>query len=329
MDSNRDPTLQQSKAAMLTRREFTYCASAGLFSAACARSLPADEPKNSLPGKFFDFHTHIGQLTNYTAALSVEELLRWMDAHDISQACVLPLVSPESTTFALSTEVVLEQTKPYRDRLIPFCSFDPRTDYSGGPRGLLGILKRYAEAGARGFGEQKAGVPIDDPRNMRLYHCCAELKLPVLMHIDNSRNMDKPGLPGLAKVLAEFPTVNFLGHAHGWWASLSGGVTQEDLGRSPVQAPVQPGGAIDVLMDKHPNLYGDLSASSGVAAISRDMKFGREFIIRRADRLVFGTDFHLPGQTVKQFELYERLNLPSDVANKVFRQNARRLLNLS
>ena len=228
----------------------------------------------------------------------------------------------------LTPDAVLTQTAPYRDRLIPFCCIDPRTDYSGGQRGLVGMLARYVEAGAKGFGEHKTGVPIDDPRNMKLYAACAEFKLPVLVHMDNARNMDQPGLPGLAKVLAEFPTVNFLGHAFGWWASISGGIGQADLGRSSKAAAVAPGGAIDALMDKFPNIYGDLSASSGADAIGRDLKFGREFILRRADRLVFGTDFFFPGQNVRQFELYQKLDLPADVARKVFRDNARRMLGL-
>ena len=67
--------------------------------------------------------------------LTAKELLGWMDANDIAQAVVLPLVSPESSSYPLTTDFVLEETKPYRDRLIPFCSIDPRTDYSGGQRG--------------------------------------------------------------------------------------------------------------------------------------------------------------------------------------------------
>ena len=59
-------------------------------------------------------------------------------------------------------------------------------------------------------------------------------------------------------------------------------------------------------MEKYPNLYGDLSAGSGAGAISRDLEFGREFLIRRQDRIMFGTDFLAPGQAVPQFELFEQ-----------------------
>jgi hypothetical protein len=79
-------------------------------------------------------------------------------------------------------------------------------------------------------------------------------------------------------------------------------------------------------MDKYPNLYGDLSAGSGAGAITRDPKFGREFLIRRADRLMFGTDFLAPGQEVPQLALYRQLDLPAEVEAKIFRDNARRVL---
>ena len=42
---------------------------------------------------------------------------------------------------------------------------------------MLAMLKRYVDAGAKGFGEHKTGVTIDDPRNMMLYAACNELKL--------------------------------------------------------------------------------------------------------------------------------------------------------
>jgi predicted TIM-barrel fold metal-dependent hydrolase len=192
------------------------------------------------------------------------------------------------------------------------------------------MLQKYIDAGAKGFGEHKAGVDFADPRNMALYAACAELKLPLLFHIDNQRNMDQPGLPGLAKALTEHPGCTFIGHGPGWWASISGDVTPAGLGGYP-KTTVAPGGAIDALMDKHANLFGDLSAGSGAGAISRDLAFGREFLIRRQDRILFGTDYLAPEQVVPQFELFEEklADLPKEVQAKVFRDNARKLLGLA
>jgi len=56
--------------------------------------------------------------------------------------------------------------------------------------------------------------------------------------------------------------------------------------------------------------------------------FAREFLLRRADRCLFGTDFLMIGQTVPQFELLDSFELPDDVQRKIFRDNARKLLKL-
>jgi predicted TIM-barrel fold metal-dependent hydrolase len=319
----------------ISRRDFHQRAAGFLAAAVSSFSsvvsnpgAQADEKKEKFPpGRYVDMHTHLGQTWNTQPPLTAEALLRWMDAGNISQAVVLPLVNPEASAYPLTTDYVLAQTKPYRERLIPFCSVDPRTSYVGGHKGLLEMLAKYKEAGCRGFGEHKPGVPIDDPRNIAIYRACAEVKLPVLFHLDNLRNTDKPSLPGLEKVLKEVPDCTLIGHGPGWWASISGGVTEKDLGGYP-RGAVAPGGAIDRLMEKYKNIYGELSAGSGANAISRDEKFGREFLIRRADRLMFGTDYLHPGQNVPQLELFAKIDLPAEVAAKVFRDNARRLLGL-
>jgi uncharacterized protein len=312
---------------LVSRRRFLRAAGTGLGLAAMLateRFVPAAFPS----GKYVDVHTHLGQTWNSTESLSADALLRWMDVNEIAQAVVLPLVSPESSSYLLTSDFVLAETKPHRDRLIPFCAIDPRTSYRGGLRGLVDMLKKYVDQGAKGFGEHKPGVKIDDPRNMTIYAACGELNLPILFHLDEQRNTDAPGLPGLEKALHEFPKTQFIGHGPGWWASISANLTQADLAKYP-DGPVAPGGAIDTLMDKYPNIHGDLSAGSGARAIARDTAFGREFLIRRADRLMFGTDFLAPGQDVPQLTLFRQLQLPAEVQAKIFRDNARKLLGLN
>ncbi len=326
----------QKSDPVVSRRTFHRHCSAiaagalGATSSVAAQAEPAPAQPKTSPAKtpaekYVDIHVHLGQPWNERGPLTAEMMLRWMDAHEVAQAWILSLVSPESWFYPITPQWILEQTRPYRDRLIPFCGVDPRSTNLGGYKGMLDILKRYVDAGAKGFGEHKWGGAIDDPRNIDLFRACAEVKLPVLFHLDNVRNTDKPGLPGLEKVLQEVPNGVFIGHAQGWWASISGNVKQAELQGYP-RTPVAPGGAIDRLMDKYPNIYGDLSAGSGANAIRRDLEFGREFVIRRADRLLFGTDYLASSQEVPQFDLYESLNLPPEVQAKVFRENARSLL---
>jgi predicted TIM-barrel fold metal-dependent hydrolase len=195
----------------------------------------------------------------------------------------------------------------------------------GGRKGFLEVISRYVDQGARGFGEHKVGINIDDPLMMQIYDVCEEIGIPLLFHMDNQRGKDQPGLPRLEHAVATFPKLDFIGHGPGWWASISGGLDQKALGGYP-KDKVLPGGAIDRLMGKYPNIYGDLSAGSGANSISRDKEFGREFMIRRQDRLMFGTDYLQPGQAVPQFEVFDNLDLPADATAKIFRGNAERVI---
>ena len=310
----------------ISRRLFHRSVVAGASSVIAAPLVHGQTAEGA--DKYVDIHVHLGQPWNERGPLTPEMMLRWMDTHDIAQAVVLSLISPESWFFPITPQWVLEQTKPFRDRLIPFCTVDPRSVNLGGYKGFLDILERYRDAGARGFGEHKWGGTIDDPRNLELLRACDDVGFPVLFHLDGLRNMDKPGLPGLEKVLASLPNLNLIGHAQGWWVSISGDATEQAMSGYP-RGRVAPGGAIDRLMEKYPNLYGDLSAGSGANAIQRDLEFGREFMIRRQNQLLFGTDYLANDQDIPQFELFESLELPKETKRKIYRDNARRLLQLS
>ena len=128
-----------------SRRDFCRSAvgrrrSLGL-SAIDSSSVRAAAP----PGRYVNMHTHLGQTWNTTQPLSADALFGWMDANEVAQAVVLPLVSPESSSYPLTTDFVLAETRPHRDRLIPFCSVDPRTSYNGGLAGLVEMLKKYVD----------------------------------------------------------------------------------------------------------------------------------------------------------------------------------------
>ncbi len=321
-----------------SRRRFLTLAAGALAGAPLARAQSSGIP-------YIDIHTHIGAF-RYGQLLSVRALLRWMDAHDIERAVVQPLVSPESAAMPhpmQSSEAALEAAKAHPDRLIAFCCLDPRVaidptapktnparqGHVAGLPGLIEILKRYRDAGARGLGEHKVGLPFDHPQMMQLYEACDALELPILFHLDDLRGIDTPGLPRLENALRAFPKVPFIGHACGFWSSISGDATPEDFGRYPtVPRPITPGGALDRLMESCPNLYGDLSEPGGAIALTRDPAFARDFVIRRADRLLFGSDYLAPDQEIPQFEILSAMDLPAEVARSIYRGNAIRLLRL-
>jgi predicted TIM-barrel fold metal-dependent hydrolase len=312
-----------------TRRQFAGTVAAGVTAWAAGRPLTGLYAANGSPRraeKYIDVHTHVGTIWNGNKELTPANLIRWMDEHDVEKAVVLPLTSPESSSFLCLTEGALRAAKEFPQRLIPFCSIDPRTSVVGGVRGFETIIRGYVDQGAKGFGEHKVGLDFDDPLMMQIYEVCEKIGIPLLFHMDTIRGRDKPGLPRLAHALATFPKLTFIGHGPGWWASISGDA--RDFMGAP-KSPVKPGGAIDRLMDTFPNIYGDLSAGSGANAISRDPVFGREFLIRRQDRLMFGTDYLQPGQPVPQFQILASLKLPAPVEKKIFRHNAEKMLKLT
>lgn len=320
------------------------------LAASAVGALTAVHPAWAAPGaptkhKYIDIHTHLGPFY-VRQTLSVKELLSWMDKHDVERAVMLPLVSPEAAPVLhpMQTSVAaIEAATDHPDRLIAFCCVDPRvaTDPTApktnpqrqghvvGVKGITDILKRYQDAGARGVGEHKVGLHFDHPQMMQFYEACDALELPILFHLDDLRGIDTPGLPRLEKVLKAFPKLPLIGHACGFWSSISGDATAEDFGRYPkVPTPITPGGALDRLMDACPNLYCDLSEPGGAIALTRDPAFAREFVLRRADRLLFGSDYLAPGQQIPQFEILAAMNLPDEVQFKIYRGNALRLLKL-
>ncbi|MFA6239571.1 MAG: amidohydrolase family protein, partial [Candidatus Hydrogenedentales bacterium] len=262
----------------VSRRRFLGDATRGAAGIAVGASLAQaavaqDAAAPAVEGKFIDVHTHVGQQWGNRKPLSGDDLLRWMDSQGITHAVVLSLISPESFDYVVSVDFTLKETAAHRDRLIPFCTIDPRTEEHNTVEKKVKMLQKYVDAGAKGFGEHKCGTPMDEPRSLEIYAACSELKLPILFHMDNIRNTDTPGLPGLAKALESAPDATFIGHAQGWWASISEDMKQDMFGIYP-SGKVAPGGAIDTLMDKYPNLYGDLSAGSGANALKRDPEFG-------------------------------------------------------
>ena len=165
-----------------TRRRFLSLGAGLAIGAAGMKPSRAGAPRG---GPYFDIHTHLGRTWNQDPPLSLDQLIAWMDEHNIAKAAVLPLVSPESSSYLNLTELALDAARKRPERIVAFCCVDPRTSYGGGRAGLRAMVKEYVDQGAKGFGEHKAGLPIDDKRMMALYEVCDDLGLPVLFHCDN------------------------------------------------------------------------------------------------------------------------------------------------
>jgi predicted TIM-barrel fold metal-dependent hydrolase len=185
--------------------------------------------------------------------------------------------------------------------------------------------------GARVCGELKCRMMYDNPDALRLFRLAGELKMPVVFHLEYDRRLTRKEpwcewwggtLDTIERMLQACPDTIFLGHAPGFWAHISGDDLYLKGGYPPLAAPVLPGGRISALMHRCANLYCDLSAGSGLTALSRDKSFSAAFITEFQDRVLFGRD----GFDSRLRELLESLALDRTVLAKVLAGNAERLL---
>jgi predicted TIM-barrel fold metal-dependent hydrolase len=190
----------------------------------------------------------------------------------------------------------------------------------------------YQIYGVRVCGEWSYRTLLDDPRALELFRRAGKLNCPVVLHLDVPFLPDAAGNPvyqpywygggaePLERTLQSCPETIFIGHAPGFWRYLSGDEATE-MAVYP-NGPIQPGGRLLTLLDRYPNLWADLSAGSGFTALQRDLTFARDFLVRYADRLLFGRDDK--GDRLQR--LLNSLDLPDGVAAKIFYQNALRLV---
>ena len=227
-----------------------------------------------------DFHQHIGHMGR-----TVEHVLAHQDAHGVERSVILPIDGTSTQQERFASAEALDEARQYPQRLIPFFHVDPRRPNA------LGLIRRAHAAGHRGFGEHKVRLPVDAPESLPIYRLCGELGWPVLLHFEyGAYNYN---FEAFEQVLRACPETVFIGHAQAWWANVSAEVPR-DPGAPGYTAypkgPVAPGGLTDRWLETFPNLYGDLSAGSGLNALTRDPEFTRGFLRRHAGKLLWATD---------------------------------------
>ena len=98
---------------------------------------------------------------------------------------------------------------------------------------------------------------------------------------------------------------------------------------------VTPGGITDRLLSDYPNMYGDMSAGSGLNSMLRDEDHARDFLKRHQDKLLFGSDCsdRKAGSAdclgVKILAAIRRLAPDKKIERKILFGNASRLLKIS
>lgn len=276
-----------------------------------------------------DVHAHLGDTMLAYPPLPAEELIAYMDEHGIAISCVQPLVNPEEEDMPYMTEQCVADCARYPDRLIPYANVDPRRGTNDGQYDFYPLLKHYADMGCKGFGEILASLPTNDPRMKGIYKACGQVGFPVTFdfRLGTVGVVDPVGMPYLEEVVREFPQTVFVGHGPGWWAEISADVTAEDKDGYPA-GPIVPHGSIDRLLAIYPNLYADLSANSALKAFRRDPAYAREFVIRHAGKLMFGTDRFVAREKPQMIGELKAMALPAEVEYAVFTGNAKRLLGI-
>ena len=147
------------------------------------------------------------------------------------------------------------------------------------------VIEKYLKMGGIGIGEQKFPVDCDSLQIDLLAEIAREYDVPILLHFQHKTynfNIER-----FHKTLAKHPRVNFIGHAQAWWGNIDKSHEQE-VGYPKTK--VTPGGISDRLLADYPNMYGDLSAGSGLNAMLRDEDHAREFLKRHQDKVLYGSD---------------------------------------
>lgn len=290
---------------------------------------------------FIDIHVHTrvvpGPCRGGKPAFSTpEQLLERYAAIDVEAAVLLPGVNPECDYVPQSNEEVIAVAAKYPGRFIPFCNVDPRAMTNRADAPLGDLLLFYKDKGCKGVGEVCANLPFLDPMVQNLFKHVESAGLPLTFHIapqiGGSYGLyDEPGLPQLERSLRLFPKLKFLGHSQAFWAEMARLETPGDRYGYPAY-PIREEGVVPRLLRRYPNLYGDLSASSGCNAIKRDREYGIRFLNEFQDRLLFGTDICAPDTPTPLVDYLLELRKANAISETVFakiaRENAVRLLDL-
>jgi predicted TIM-barrel fold metal-dependent hydrolase len=247
---------------MLSRRNFL---------AAVAAAPLAAQPAEPV----IDIHQH----THYSGR-SDEDLIRHQRTMGVTRTVLLPAGSK----YGLAAEAGGNDTAVAIARQLPSEYTFFANELPDIPE-ARSVLTKYLKMGAIGIGEQKFPVDADSSYIDGIAEIAREFRVPVLLHFEFQHynlNFER-----FYKVLERHPAVNFIGHAQTWWCNIDRNCVQSEM---YPKTPVTPGGLTDRWLSDYPNMYGDLSAGSGLNSMLRDEGHARDFLKRHQDKLLFGSD---------------------------------------
>jgi predicted TIM-barrel fold metal-dependent hydrolase len=311
----------------MERREFLTAASVALLGLAVqgeAGGSAAAEP-------IIDIHQHVGYsgrsdraLIAHQRAMGATRTVLLPAGRSVSTASTHDGVSNGLQAQCLGNDACFRLARAHRKAFAFGANEVPDID------GATAEIERYLRRGACIIAEQKFGVECDSPEMQKIYQLARDHRVPVLMHWQFQ--MYNYGFERFAKMLERYPTVSFLGHAQTWWANID--ANNRDQTVMYPKGRVTAGGLTDRYLSDYPNMYGDLSAGSGLNALTRDEDFTRDFLVRHQDKLLFGSDCtdvegRGPGcQGAQTIAAIRRLSADTRIERKLLYENARKLLRL-
>jgi predicted TIM-barrel fold metal-dependent hydrolase len=253
-----------------------------------AQTNPATRQATSQPAEpIIDIHQH----TTYSGRSNIV-MVHHQFRMGIAKTILLPGGSPVITESTLKGRANgLYAGAGTVDTCIEIARIFPGSYYFGAnevpdlPEARERIEKALTE-GAVCIGEQKFNLPVDSAPMEMIYAIANEHQVPILMHFQYQTF--NTGFERFGKVLEKWPKVNFIAHAQTFWANIDAGYT--DQKNLYPKGKISPGGMSDRYLSDYPNFFGDLSAGSGLNALTRDEEHARGFLDRHQDKLIYGSD---------------------------------------
>jgi predicted TIM-barrel fold metal-dependent hydrolase len=304
---------------------------------------------------FIDIHSHHWNPTKE----EVQKLVKEMDTINLQV-----MVNLSGGTGEELKKTVAAMKGEYPDRFVVFANMDySDLDTPGFGKRVAARLEQDVKNGAQGlkiyknFGmELKYAkgnrVHVDDPEFDPMFEKCAELGIPVLIHVaepsaffdpwdyKNERWLELKQFPGRARPSAKYPSFDiliaerdrlFARHPKTNFIAAHLGFHGNDLER------------LGRLFDAHPNVYVDIAAV--LAELGRQPYSAHDFLVKYQDRVLMGKDIYEVNEYKwyfraletrdDYFEYYRQrhafwriygFQLPDEVLKKVYYKNALKLV---
>lgn len=139
----------------------------------------------------------------------------------------------------------------------------------------------------------------------------------------NKRIIDFPGylldFIQLEKAASTYPNITFIAHGPHIWNHFS--IPEKEY-LFHQEGEVTEEGLLWKILEKHENIYCDLSGYSGFNALSRDPLFSKAFLEKLSGKLLFGTD----NMQLGLLDLLLKMDLQKETLDRILYRNANSIL---